>query len=66
VIAYEVRIKLNSGGRVSRELESPDKGKWIIDAKDISSRRVCRRVRILTLVWWGSLWHWCLKEDLCQ
>jgi len=44
MIAYEVRIKLNSGGRVSRELESPNKGKWIIDAKDISSRRVCRRV----------------------
>jgi len=27
VIAYEVRIKLNSGGRVSRESESLDKGK---------------------------------------
>jgi len=21
---------------------------------------------ILTLVWWSSLSHWCLKEDLCQ
>jgi len=27
MIAYEVRIKLNSGGKVSRESESPDKGK---------------------------------------
>jgi len=41
---YEVQIKLNSGGGMPRELEPPDRGKWIIDAKDLSSRRVCRRV----------------------
>jgi len=23
-------------------------------------------IRILTLVWWRSLLHWCLKENLCQ
>jgi len=44
MIVYEVHIKLNSGSRMSRESESHDKGKWIIDAKDLSSRRVCRRV----------------------
>jgi len=44
VITYEVRIKLNSVGRVSRESESYDKGKWIINTKDLGSRRVGRRV----------------------
>jgi len=45
VIAYEVQIKLNSGGgRVSRDSDSSDKGKWIIDTKDPGSRRVCRRI----------------------
>ena len=32
------------GGRVSRESESSDKGKWIIDAKDPGSGRVYRRI----------------------
>jgi len=44
MIAYEVRIKLNSGGGVQCESEPADRGKWIIDTKDLSSRRVCRRV----------------------
>jgi len=40
VVAYDVWIKLNSGGRASRESKTSDEGKWIIDEKDLNGKRV--------------------------
>jgi len=40
VVAYEVWIKLNSGGRASCESKTPDEGKGIIDERDLNGERI--------------------------
>jgi len=40
MVAYEVWIELNSGGRASRESNTYDEGKWIIDEEDLNGKRV--------------------------
>jgi len=44
VVAYQVRDKLKGGGRMSCESKLSDKGKRIIDRKDLRGRRVYRRI----------------------